>query len=145
MQRKTIDKVFWSVLLVVGVASSFYWYWRETFDGYSDLITFLSIMIGFKLTFISVLFGSPLRRILHDTKDLQYHTKLHRLSSMVKKSLYFEFGSILALFVVPDAAVLFGLPVGRYLLIGPILWIAGYNFYRLCELFFECFVFPTNP
>jgi len=44
----------------------------ESFNSYSDMITFLSIMIGFTITSLSILYNSSLRKTLYDRKIRYY-------------------------------------------------------------------------
>lgn len=136
---------FWGKIVgAVAVALGFA-FWGRAFDRYSDLITFLSILIGFKLTFASMLFGSPLARLLYDKSSPKYTTELHHLARILKNSLLFEFFSILVLFLIPDAYPIWGVTVGRYILVGPILFITTWSFLEICNFFFHVFTYPFNP
>jgi len=132
---KGIDlKLFWLILVISFVVGLY------IFDGkyneYSNIITFLSIMVGFKITSLSILFNSPLKKTLYDRKNIDYDTELHRLKDFYKHSLYFDVFSVAILFlVISDWKYLFVLPI-----------IAGsiYCFYRITNELLKIFVYPTN-
>jgi len=118
-------------------------------DNYSDLITFLSIMIGFKITSLSILFNSPLKKSLYDRKILRYMTELHRLRDYYRFSLIFEVLSIFAIFVIPDNIFLVQLknitiPVGKYNLVLPILVGTIFCFLKVANDLLKVFVHPVN-
>jgi hypothetical protein len=52
--------IFWIIIILSTIGG--YFFFETTFKRYSDLITFLSIMIGFKITSLSVLCNSPLKK-----------------------------------------------------------------------------------
>ncbi len=132
---KGIDlKLFWLILVISFIVGLY------IFDGkyneYSNIITFLSIMVGFKITSLSILFNSPLKKTLYDRKNIDYDTELHRLKDFYKHSLYFDVFSVAILFlVISDWKYLFVLPI-----------IAGsiYCFYRITNELLKIFVYPTN-
>ena len=39
-----------------------FWIYDKTYSDYTDLITFLSIMIGFKIASLAILFNSPFKK-----------------------------------------------------------------------------------
>jgi hypothetical protein len=132
---KGIDlKLFW-LILIISFAVGLYMF-DSNYNEYSNIITFLSIMVGFKITSLSILFNSPLKKTLYDRKNIDYDTELHRLKDFYKHSLYFDVFSVAILFlVVSDWKYLFVLPI-----------IAGsiYCFYRTTNELLKIFVYPTN-
>lgn len=139
--------IFYSLLaisFIIGVII-----YDNSFDNYSDIITFLSIMIGFKITSLSILFNSPLKKALYDRKIEIYKTELHRLRDFYRHSLFFEAFSIIVLFVIPKdifcfCSMNFDIVFGRHLFIFPILIGTMFCFYKVCSDLFEIFVYPTN-
>ena len=119
------------------------------YDNYSDLITFLSIMIGFKITSLSILFNSPLKKTLYDRKIRHYMTELHRLRDYYKFSLIFEVLSIFIIFIIPDNFILIQLKnstisAGRYILVLPVLVGTIFCFLKVANDLLKIFIHPTN-
>lgn len=136
------------VLLIVSAIFGTYIF-DENFDGYSDIITFLSIIIGFTITSLSILFNSPLKKAMYDRQNIVYVTELHRLGSYYKFSLYFEVLSIFTLFVVSDLSTkidlkLFSVPIGKFSLVLPIVAGSIYCFMKVVNDLLKIFVYPTN-
>jgi hypothetical protein len=90
------DNVIFWILIILSIIGG-YWVFDIKFNRYSDLITFLSIMIGFKITSLSILFNSPLKKTLFDRKIKHYGTELHRLKDFYKHSIIFEVLSVIFL------------------------------------------------
>lgn len=119
------------------------------FDMYSDLITFLSIMIGFKISSLSILFNSPLRKRLWDSNHVRpYKTELHRIKDYYKHSIVFETISIVLVFVIPTCwhiNFLYNvIHLGKQSIVFPILVGSVYCLYKICKDLFRIFTFPTN-
>ncbi|MDM8568355.1 hypothetical protein QUF50_02335 [Thiotrichales bacterium HSG1] len=138
---------FWILLLTSTIVG--YWIFDETFNRYSDMITFLSIMIGFKITSLSILFDSPLKKTLYDRKIEKYGTELHRLKNFYKHSLIFEVVSVILLFVIPENIVTieiyaYKITIGRYLIVLPILLGVVFCFYKVYYDLLHIFTHPTN-
>jgi amino acid permease len=120
----------------------------ENFNNYSDIITFLSIMIGFQITSLSILFNSPLKKHLYDIKSSRYKTELHRLKDYYRHALYFEVIAIVIIFVMP-LCIPVDLPfaqffIKKYITVLPIILGTVYCFYKICKDLFRIFTFPTN-
>jgi len=136
------------VLMVVSAILGTYVF-DQTFKAYSDLITFLSIIIGFTITSLSILFNSPLKKAMYDQQDQEYLTKLHRLGAYYKFSLYFEVLSIFTLFVIPDISTdldlkIITLNIGKFTLVLPIIAGSIYCFMKVVNDLLKIFVYPTN-
>ena len=139
--------LFWIIIafsMIVG-----YWVFNISFKRYSDLTTFLSIMIGFKITSLSILFNSPLKKTLFDRKIRKYGTELHRLKDFYKHSLIFEVVSVLLLFIIPEHiySILYNsqsIVIGRYLLVFPILTGVIFCFFKVYLNLLKIFTHPTN-
>jgi len=68
---KGTDRIlFYMVILLSFLIGLFVF--DESFNSYSDMITFLSIMIGFTITSLSILYNSSLRKTLYDRKIRYY-------------------------------------------------------------------------
>ncbi|QKF82937.1 hypothetical protein CRV08_02295 [Halarcobacter ebronensis] len=107
----------------------------EEYKRYSDLINFLSIMIGFKIASLSILFNSPLKKTLYDRGNYLYKTELHRLKDFYKHALYYEVFSVCILFIdFPN----------KYLIIMPIISGTVYCFYKITSELLRIFTYPTN-
>lgn len=145
--KGTDNLIFWIIILVSFFGG--YFIFNYSFNRYSDLITFLSIMIGFKITSLSILFNSPLKKLLYDRKIKKYGTELHRLKGFYQHSLYFEVFSVFLLFIVPKiiyTVVIFNqnIIIGRYLLVFPVLTGVMYCFFKIYKDLLVAFVYPTN-
>lgn len=118
------------------------------FDSYSDLITYLSIMIGFKISSLSILFSSPLRNKLYDSKIKHYNTELHRIKDYYKHSIIFEVVSIIVIFVIPKWLSIDLqcniIHLGKQSVVLPILTGSAYCLFMTCKDLFRIFTFPTN-
>lgn len=141
------DKYLLCIVLLISLISG-YFIFNENFNHYSDLITFLSIMIGFKITSLSILFGSPLKKTLYDRKIKPYETELHRLRNFYRSSLCFDILAVLLLFIIPECAPLeigsTSIFVGKYLIVFPVLTGSIFFFYTIFEDLLRIFVHPTN-
>lgn len=127
-------KLFWIVLICSSVLGIYIY--DNTYTEYSNIITFLSIMIGFKITSLSILFNSPLKKSLYDRKNKDYKTELHRLKDFYKHSLYFEVISVTILFLITSS--------NKYIFIMPIIAGTIYCFYKTTNELLKIFVHPTN-
>ena len=139
--------IFWILFVFSFIAG--YWIFDVNFSRYSDLITFLSIMIGFKITSLSILFNSPLKKTLFDRKTKDYGTELHRLKDFYKHSIIFEVLSVVLLFIIPEnicSIVIKSntLIIGRYLLVLSILIGVVFCFYKVYNDLLKIFAYPTN-
>lgn len=136
--------IFWLIIIVSLILG--FWVFDINFNRYSDMITFLSIMIAFKITSLSIIFNSPLKKELYDRTIDKYGTELHRLKDFYKHSLVFEVISVILLFVVPENIMKFNnnIIIGRYLLVLPILLGVAFCFYTIYNDLLRIFVHPTN-
>lgn len=145
---KGTDRIlFYMVILLSFLIGLFVF--DESFKSYSDMITFLSIMIGFTITSLSILYNSPLRKTLYDRKIKYYKTELHRLKDFFKQALSFEVVSVIFLFVIPDkiACISFlnyDVLIGRYMIIFPILMGTTFCFYKIFSDLLKIFSHPAN-
>lgn len=145
---KGIDRcLFWVFILGSLVVGAFVF--DKSFNSYSDMITFLSIMIGFGIASLAILFNSPLRKTLFDRKIKPYKTELHRLKDYYRYALYFEVFSVLMIFFIPDrnsTCYIFCLSIniGKHLIVAPIIIGSIFCFYKICNDLFRIFTHPTN-
>lgn len=140
---------FWWLVVVIAISLIMGLFWfNSTFEGYSDLITFLSIMIGFKISSLSILFNSPLRKALRD-KDKgckPYRTELHRIKDYYKSAIAFEVMSVVLMFVYPTCWQFdwWRIHFGKQSFVLPILVGSTYCLYKVCKDLFRIFTYPTN-
>lgn len=139
--------LFWTIIALSTIAG--YFVFDVSFERYSDLIIFLSIMIGFEITSLSTLFNSPLKKTLFDRKIEKYGTELHRLKDFYKHSIIFEVLSVVLLFIIPENICSIVIKsntfvIGRYLLILPILLGVVFCFYKVYNDLLKIFAHPTN-
>jgi hypothetical protein len=121
----------------------------ENFDRYSDLITFLSIMIGFTITSLATLYNSPIKKILYRSENIIYKNDLLRIKAFFGYSILFEMVSVLITFIFPEeiAAINFlggHIVIGRYITVLPILTGTFYFFYRVFNDLMKIFSLPIN-
>lgn len=127
-------KLFWIFIIFSFILGLLFF--DKNYNDYSNIITFLSIMIGFKITSLSILFNSSLKKALYDKKNVDYKTELHRLKDFYKHSLYFEVISVTILFLIPSDF--------KYIFVLPIIVGTIYCFYKTTTELLNIFVYPTN-
>ena len=116
------------------------------FNDYSGLITFLSVITGFEITSLSILFNSPLKKALYDRKIKLYRTELHRLRDLYRFSIFLSLLYIFIIMLTPDFNIeLCSIGnIDKSLLVLPILMTSMYCIIVLCDDLFRIFVYPTN-
>jgi hypothetical protein len=145
---KGIDKlIFWTIIVMSSVIGFFVF--DSNFEAYSEMITFLSIMIGFEIASLAILFNSPLKKALYDNnKTKPYKTELHRLRDYYKHAIYFEVFSVILIFFIPNSISfqVFGLQVyfGKHVIVAPIILGSVFCFHKICNDLFRIFTYPTN-
>ncbi|RBQ32790.1 hypothetical protein CRU92_03485 [Arcobacter sp. FW59] len=132
---KGLDLKIFLIIIVIAFLLGYIVFDKE-YDEYSNIITFLSIMIGFKITSLSIIFNSALKKSLYDRKNKDYGTELHRLKNFYKHSIYFEVSSITILFLVTSEY--------KYIFIMPIIIGTIYCFFKTTNELLKIFVYPTN-
>jgi len=137
---------FWLIIIISTIGGFFLF--DSDFNGYTDLITYLSIMIGFKITSLSILFSSPLRKKLWEANQVRpYKTELHRIKDYYKHSIIFEVVSVILIFVFPiclEVDLWNIIHLGKQSLVLPILTGSAYCLYKTCKDLFRIFTYPTN-
>ena len=136
--------LFWIIILLSSLVGVFII--NSDFCAYSDLIVFLSIMIGFKISSLTILFNSPLKKNLWDAKNKTYQTELHRIKDYYKHSIVFEVISVVLIFIIPQFNILlcWGAQLGKQSVVLPVLVGSAYCMYKICNDLFRIFTFPTN-
>lgn len=141
------DLIYFNIIIIISFIGGLFLF-DDSFNGYSDLITYLSILIGFKISSLSILFSSPLRKKLWDTKNKSYKTELHRIKDYYKHSIVFETLSVIVIFMIPETLNidLFCdvIHLGKQSAVLPILSGSAYCLYKTCKDLFRIFTFPTN-
>jgi di/tricarboxylate transporter len=130
------------------IISTFLGYWTcdEEFNRYSEIVTLLSIIIGFEITSLSILFNSPLKRTLYDRNIKYYKTELHRLRDLYRFSIYVSLISVLLVILLPEFSLTIckNMTIHKCIIVLPILSSSVYCFIKLCNDLFRIFVYPTN-
>jgi hypothetical protein len=121
----------------------------KNFDSYSDLITFLSIIIGFEIASLAILFNNPLKKELLDANDiLPYKSELHRVKDYYRHSIAFGIASIVTIFIYPETYSfkigISDLSITKSSIVLPILIGSTYCLYKICKVLFRIFTYPTN-
>lgn len=138
------DLIWFIIIVIISLLASVFLF-DNRFDMYSDLITLLSILIGFEITSLSILFNSPLKRTLYDRKIKKYKTELHRLRDFYRFTLIIELVNICIIFIVPNFSLeIWNIHLGKNVIILPILASSIYCFYKICGDLFQIFVYPVN-
>lgn len=140
-------KIFILLLLMLTIFGTFVF--DAKYDGYSDLITFLSIIIGFTITSLSILFNSPLKKAMYDRRNPLYLNELHRLGAYYKFSLCFEVLSIFIIFIFPEKSTTVNIKdilihLGKFTLVLPIVGGTIFCFMKVVNDLLKIFVYPTN-
>lgn len=125
-----------------------YFIMPESYSQFSELITFLSILIGFQITALSILFNSRILRVLYNNKNDVYRTELHRLKSYFSYSIYFEIISIVVLLILRESYNIsineFKLSLYKSYLVIPIIAGSTYCFLKISNDLFRIFILPRN-
>lgn len=123
-----------------------YWICNEKFNRYSEIVTLLSIIIGFEITSLSILFNSPLKKTLYDRSIKHYKTELHRLRDLYRFSIYVSLIAVLLVILLPEFTLTIceKITIHKSIIVLPILSSSVYCFIKLCNDLFRIFVYPTN-
>lgn len=113
---------------------------------FDSLVTFLSIIIGFEITSLSILFNNPLKRTLYDRQIKYYRTELHRLRDLYRFSIYLSLFYIITIFLVPNFScdLKYVGNIDKNVIVLPMLVTSIYCIIVLCKDLFNIFVYPTN-
>ncbi len=143
MRNKDL-KIF--ILLVFVSTIIGYFLWNKGFNGYSDIVTLLSIIIGFEIASLSIIFNTPLKKTLYDREIMHYKTELHRLRDFYRFSIYVSLVSVVLVILIPDFSLKIcgSLIIHKGIIVSPIMCSSVYCFIRLCNDLFKIFVYPTN-
>lgn len=113
---------------------------------YDALITFLSMIVGFEIASLSIIFNSPLKKTLYDKSAKYYRTELHRLRDLYRFSIYISLFYIIVIFLTPDFCwdIKGSVKIQKDIIVYPILLTSTYCTSVLCKDLFNIFVYPTN-
>ena len=116
------------------------------FCNYDSIVTFLSIIIGFEITSLSILFNSPLKKSLYDRTNSVYITELHRLRSFYGFSIYIALISVLIVIFTPQFTITLidKWSIQRSIIVCPVIFPSVYCFIKLCKELLHIFIYPTN-
>jgi hypothetical protein len=135
--------IIWLIIIFLGLfkLSNFLYPFivhQNLLEFISNSITFLSIILGFSITSLSILFSSNYVRNLYNEDDFEDKslTLLHRLANYYKASFYISFFTLMYLLIIGI------IPSIKYLeiIIFPLLGINIYIQYLLISLFLRLFV-----
>ena len=129
------------VSLIIGL-----FVWNYKFSEYSEIVTFLSIIIGFEITSLSIIFNTPLKKTLYDRKNKYYKTELHRLRDFYRFSIYVCLTSVVLVILIPEFSFQLCeiVIIQKSLFVLPIMTSSVYCFLKLCNELLKIFVYPTN-
>lgn len=142
------DKYIFYLILIVAMICGFFVIGKD-YKSFSDIITFLSIIIGFEIASLAIIFNSPIKQVLYHRSIKVYRTELHRLRDFYRFSIVINIISVLIILLIPEFNIelsFCNLSIGicKSVLVLPILASTVYCFLRLlCELL-KIFVYPIN-
>lgn len=119
------------------------------FEAYSDVVTFLSIVVGFEITSLSILFGSPLKKVLYDRTNKLHLTELHRLRDYYRFSIIVCVVGVVIIVLVPSfnwevECQYLSFSIQKSVFVLPIMFSAIWGFSVLLNDLLRIFVYPTN-
>ena len=140
------------ICFIIGVALQ--WFLADflnlkDFKHYSDTITFLSVLSGFYITAIALLFDSPILGVLYnDQADTTYPSKLHRLKSYFAQSFYINIFTIICFILYPKEIFFpffkWQYTLYKFQIIIPLLSLNIFCIYRISDILFYMFSLPRN-
>jgi len=141
------DLIIFIVLTVVSLITGYYLIGCE-FKEYATLISFLSIVFGFLITALSILYNSRLLNVLYDVKSKVYRTELRRLKAYFSFSLNFLILTIIVLLIIGNKINIeimnYSFVFYKSWLVLPILVNTFYCFSKISNLLFKYFVIKRN-
>ena len=141
------DKIIFLLILIFSILTG-YFIISNYYGQFSELITFLSILIGFQITSLSILFNSRILKILYINKNKYYKNELYRLKSYFSYSIHFEIISIVSLLILKDKYEFtiwnLGMVFYKSYLVLPIISGSVYCFLKISNYFFKIFILPRN-
>ena len=92
-------RIFWSTIVICLVLS---YYLKNIFSAKNEfIITILTVIIGFILSAIAIIFSSSLRKELYDQKSKGYESLWHRLISICYRIFIFNLLFVGAIAILP--------------------------------------------
>lgn len=92
-------RIFWSTIVICLVLS---YYLKNIFSAKNEfIITILTVIIGFILSAIAIIFSSSLRKELYDQKSKGYKSLWHRLISICYRIFIFNLLFVGAIAILP--------------------------------------------
>lgn len=141
---KGLDKIKFILIETASIFAGFLIF-DSKFNAYSELIIFLSIMLGFLIVAISVIFNSPLKKVLYNLQNKSYRTELHRLKSHFHFSAWLIIIYMLMIFLIPKSGItIFTFELEKHLIVMPILIGSILCFHKIYNELLKIFVYPTN-
>lgn len=127
-----MNKMYFFILILSVVYSYFI---RPQFDT-TNIITFLSIIMGFQITAFALLFSSDTVHLLYKQKDKEFPqlTLKHRLKNYYKNSFNTLLVSIIILLLCPSHWILLNLVTL------PIILVNSYMLYTTNEYLYKIFI-----
>lgn len=121
-----------------------------TFVETSDLAVFISIIIGYQITSVSVLYNSRMLNKLHKDIDNEYTNKLNRIANYYRNSILWGILFVLVIIFIKNDYVknidfkIVNISISKYSFFASLTFIILYNFVRGNFIFFKIFVLPRN-
>lgn len=111
----------------------------------SNLTVFISIITGYQITSVSILYNSRILHILHKERDREYLNLLNRVAFYYKNTIFSGIIFVLYLIFIPEFKINF-----KYFIINNSSFYVAFSFYILYYfvkvnlIFFKIFVIPRN-
>lgn len=141
---KGVDKIKFILIETASIIAGFI-ILDSKFNAYSELIIFLSIMLGFLIIAISVIFNSPLKKVLYNLQNKIYRTELHRLKNYFHFTAWLIIIYMLMIFLTPNSGLtIFKFELEKHLIVMPILTGSIFCFNKLYSELLKILVYPTN-
>ena len=113
----------------------------------SDLTVFISIIIGYQITSISILFNSKILSVLHKEQDNVYVNTLNRIAYYYQHSILWGITFVLYLIFLDEDLFMFNINniiIKKSSFFASFSFIIFYLFIRGNFIFFKIFVLPRN-
>ena len=119
----------------------------EDYSGYSEVILFVSVIIGFQTTALVIIFSSPLKRDLWNLKNERHGTELHRLAFDFRVAFAVNIIMVFSLIALPvelQTDLEFTNVRWKTFFVFPALSIAAATFWIMLNRLLRLLVIPTN-
>lgn len=136
MDKRYTKFIFWGSL-AASLLGELGEKWFGVAPNVAAITTLTIASFTFNALFLVALLVAPVKRVLYDTRDDYFVTRLHRLCSMLETSSLSSLALCMLLVLTPRAftcAICYST-----------MWIVWYNAYQTIGALANCVRYPTNP